>query len=70
MVITKQDIDRLHVITASQEDRELIVRLFVSALISGTNITAPEIRTCTQQVINTLAKEEAKEPVKPKKFAE
>jgi hypothetical protein len=70
MVITQKDIERLQILTAKQEDKELIVRLFVSALVSGTNVTAPEIRTCTQQVINTLAEKEAREPVKPKKYAE
>ena len=63
MVLTKKDIDKLHIILSDQENKELVIRLFVSAMISGTNVTAPEIRTCTQQIINTLAEPEVKKEV-------
>jgi hypothetical protein len=64
MIFTKQDISEVNKIANTQEKKELLVRMFVSAMISGTNITAPEMRACSQQVINTLMVKENKEVVK------
>ena len=67
MVLTTYDKKAILAIANTQDKKEVIVRMFVSAMMQGTNITAPEMRQCTQIVINTLKDVEVKEPNQSKK---
>lgn len=64
MVFTEQDVQDVNAMANTQAKKELLVRMFVSAMISGTNVTAPEMRACSQQIINTLMVKDVKEKVK------
>tara|TARA_R110000851_G_scaffold108432_2_gene229689 strand:+ start:1780 stop:1992 length:213 start_codon:yes stop_codon:yes gene_type:complete len=64
MIVTKQDLAMIHGIANTEEKQQVLVRLFTSALIAGTNITAPEMRQCIQTIVNTLHVPEVGEVVR------
>lgn len=54
MVFTDADRKMIQGIMNTQDKKELVLRMFVSAMMQGTNITAPEMKQCSQLVINSL----------------
>ena len=44
MIFTESDKTRIHGIIKTDEHKELITRLFAKVIISGTEVTAPEIK--------------------------
>jgi len=67
MIFTKEDKQLIQGIANTQDKKEVIVRMFVAALMQGTNVTAPEMRNCTQIVINSLKEVETSKPKNSRK---
>jgi len=64
MIFTIEDKLKVLRLLKKQDSKELVIRLFVSAMMQGTNITAPEMTNCTQIVINTLKETPERKEVK------
>jgi len=64
MLISKQDLAMIKGIVNTQDKQELIIRLFASALISGTAITAPEMKSCIQILTNSIVEPDSGDSIK------
>jgi hypothetical protein len=70
MLISKQDLALVKGVVNTQDKQEVIIRLFASALISGTTITAPEMRSVIQILTNSIVEQETGGEIKRQNSAE
>ncbi len=54
MLFTDQDIKLLQSLANTDDKKQMILRLVVTAMMQGTTITAPEMTRVTQIIMNTL----------------